>query len=125
MTSAVKRWVVVALLVLSLGTPWALLQSVAWFGMLVSYAQQTGLVQAVSMTFDGKHPCPLCQLVKEGQAKEQQQGKKSLKPDEQLQLGLPPVVSGLIHPPTPALVAEVAAVPHSRDDSPPTPPPRA
>jgi hypothetical protein len=125
MTSALKRWLVVALLVLSLGTPWALLQSVAWFGMLVTYAQQASLAQAVSMTFDGKHPCRLCSLVKEGQAKEQEEGKKSLKPDEQLQLGLPPVVSRLIPPPMPVLVALVATVPQGRNESPPTPPPRA
>src|SRR5512137_1795783 len=103
MAAVLKRWIVVVLLVLSLGTPWALLQSVAWFRMLVSYSQQTGLAQAVSMTFDGKHPCRLCHLVKEGQAKERQEGRQSLKPDDPLQLGLPPLVTRLFHPPMPML----------------------
>jgi hypothetical protein len=125
MTSMLKRRAVVVLLVLSLGTPWALLQSAAWLGMLVSYSRQASLVQAVSMTFDGKHPCRLCHLVKEGQAKEQREGKNSAKPDEQIQLGLPPVVGCLFRPPTPVLMAELFGLPDGRTDSPPTPPPRA
>ena len=125
MTLMLKKWAVVVLLVLSLGTPWALLQSVAWLGMLVTYSHQASLAQAVSMTFDGKHPCRLCHLVREGQAKEQQEGKKSVKPDHQLQLGLPPVVSCLFHPPTPPPMAALLSLPDGRSESPPTPPPRA
>jgi hypothetical protein len=125
MTLMLKRWVVVVLLVLSLGTPWALLQSAAWLGMLANYSRHTSLAQAVSMTFDGKHPCRLCHLVKEGQAKEQREGKQSVMPDEQLQLGLPPVVSGLFHPPTPAVMPGLLGLPYGRADAPPSPPPRA
>ncbi len=56
----------------SIGLHWAALQTVAWTHMLVSYSQRTSLTAAVKMTFDGDHPCELCQLVKKGQS----EGKK-------------------------------------------------
>jgi hypothetical protein len=93
--------------------------------MVINYSRQASLTQAVIMTLDGKHPCRLCHLVKEGQAKERQEGKKSVKPDEQLQLGLPPVIARLLHPPMPALLAEATSLADGRNESPPTPPPRA
>jgi hypothetical protein len=63
------------------GAHWALLQSVAWTGMLVSRSQQTGVEEAVRTTFDGEHPCRLCVVVKEGQ---KQQSEK--RPDSALEL---------------------------------------
>lgn len=51
---------------MTLGFHWAVLQSVAWVGMLVDYSCQGSLQQAVTKTFDGKHPCPLCKLVQAG-----------------------------------------------------------
>ncbi len=65
-----SNWVVVLALVLVTGGHWALLQSVAWTGMAVSYSRQTSLTKALKMTFDGKHPCPLCKIVKAGKAAE-------------------------------------------------------
>jgi hypothetical protein len=58
---------VVATLCLSLGVHWALLQSLAWTGMLLSWSQEVSLVEAVKNTFDGEHPCPLCKAVESGQ----------------------------------------------------------
>lgn len=57
----------------SLGLHWAALQTVAWTQMLVTYAQQAELGEAVQMTFDGEHPCDLCLLVKHGQSEEKKQ----------------------------------------------------
>jgi hypothetical protein len=39
----------------------ALLQGVAWASMLISRASTAPLAVAVSTTFDGKHPCAICQ----------------------------------------------------------------
>jgi len=39
-------------------------------GMLVSYSQQDGLSAAIEKTFDGKHPCKICKVVKKGSADE-------------------------------------------------------
>jgi hypothetical protein len=56
-----------------LGLHWALLQAVAWTGMIVSYSHNASLAEAVSKTFDGAHPCCLCQTIKQGRAEEKQQ----------------------------------------------------
>lgn len=43
------------------GGHWAVLQTVAWAGMLADYSRQTGSVLAgMERTFDGQHPCALC-----------------------------------------------------------------
>ncbi len=42
------------------------LQVTAWSAMLVGYTQSTGSVtEAISKTFDGQHPCNMCEEVKE------------------------------------------------------------
>lgn len=53
-----------------LGGHWLVLQSVAWAGMLVSFAQTETVVVALEKTFDGEHPCDLCQAVQKGQNEE-------------------------------------------------------
>ena len=58
------RWSCVLALVMALAVgQWSILQSVAWAGMLVARAQQQGLTEAVATTFDGQHPCVVCQMV--------------------------------------------------------------
>ena len=42
------------------GGHWALLQTTAWVGMLADYSRSYGVEKAVSMTFDGDHPCKMC-----------------------------------------------------------------
>lgn len=49
----------------SIGLHWALLQSVAWVGMLAGNLQRTPLTEAVCRTFDGLHPCCLCKAIAE------------------------------------------------------------
>jgi hypothetical protein len=61
-----QRGVVLAIC-LSLGMHWALLQSIAWTGMLISFAREGSVIEAVEKTFDGQHGCALCKKVKEGQ----------------------------------------------------------
>ena len=45
------------------GAHWLVLQSIAWSAMLVEYAHDSALVDAVSQTFDGEHPCGLCKQI--------------------------------------------------------------
>jgi hypothetical protein len=63
-----------ALLILALigatGTHWALLQSVAWTTMLADNLRATSLSEAVRRTFDGKHPCNICEHVAAGRKAE-------------------------------------------------------
>ncbi|HLH52506.1 MAG TPA: hypothetical protein VKY92_02730 [Verrucomicrobiae bacterium] len=49
----------------SIGLHWAVFQSVAWLGMVISYSQQAPLTEALNQTFDGKHPCSLCNKIAE------------------------------------------------------------
>jgi hypothetical protein len=79
---------VVLTLVASLGGHWAMLQTVAWAGMLARNLQRTNLAQAVSDTFDGNHPCAMCKAIKAGRETEQQQEQQQIKPGLKLELGL-------------------------------------
>ena len=58
---------------LASGTHWVALQAVAFGSMIVRYAQDVPLSQAIADTFDGQHPCPLCHAVQEGRQQEQKQ----------------------------------------------------
>jgi hypothetical protein len=55
----------------AVGLHWILLQSVAWLGMVVIYTQQeASLLEGLSKTFDGAHPCALCLAIREVQNRE-------------------------------------------------------
>lgn len=61
---------VVLMLVTTLGMHWALLQTLAWSTMLVDNLCSVSFHEAVTKTFDGKHPCPLCKAVAAGKNSE-------------------------------------------------------
>lgn len=118
------RIVAALTLAFSLGLHWAALQLVAWTGMIVTYSRGAPVVEAISKTFDGKHPCKLCLAIKEGRAREKQQEQPQTKPFSKLDLGLvwQPIRFDFFVPrawrPAGALTAP------SRTDPPPKPPPR-
>ncbi len=66
-----SKWLLVLTLCASIGAHWAILQSVAWFGMALSYSQCSSIKEGLAKTFDGKHPCKLCKIVAEGKKSEQ------------------------------------------------------
>jgi hypothetical protein len=48
------------------------MQTVAWAGMLWNYTQAEGsLLSGVKKTFDGEHPCTMCDSIKTAKEKEQ------------------------------------------------------
>ena len=53
-----------------LGGHWAALQSVAWVTMVIDYSKQSSLGVALEKTFDGAHPCSLCNTVSKGRSDE-------------------------------------------------------
>src|SRR5437868_4442842 len=55
------------------GGHWAILQSIAWTRMLITYSTQSGLSTGVKQTFDGRHPCAQCRAIVQERAKEQTQ----------------------------------------------------
>ncbi len=71
------RIALVLALVLGLGLHWTLLQMAAWTGMVLNYSRDHSLSTAVTMTFSGRHPCPLCTVVKAGRAAEKQRDQES------------------------------------------------
>ena len=127
LTSAPLKRVVqllAALLVcLTLGLHWAVLQTFAWTTMIVERAQTGSLAEAIQTTFDGRHPCKLCKVVRTGQAAEKK-SESQLKL-QKLELPLPEPVNPLELPATeghPAMVAvALTSVP---GHGPPLPPPR-
>ena len=46
-----------------IGLPQGLLQTVAWGLMLTSYSQESGFSEGLRKTFDGHHPCSLCERI--------------------------------------------------------------
>jgi hypothetical protein len=75
-------------LMVSIGAHWGVLQSVAWLGMIVSYSRDGSLSEAVNKTFDGRHPCRVCQVIKTLRSEEKQSEQKHLKPNVKLDVGL-------------------------------------
>lgn len=55
------------------GGHWTFLQTFAWTRMLVEFSAQNSLAEAVEMTFDGKHPCPMCLRIEMGRKQERRQ----------------------------------------------------
>ncbi|MFO1512170.1 MAG: hypothetical protein U1F83_04525 [Verrucomicrobiota bacterium] len=86
---ATIKTITVLVLLLSLGLHWAVLQTVAWTGMLITYSRDASFTEAVSKTFDGEHPCPMCKIIKKGRAEEkEQEQKQNVKPGSKSELGL-------------------------------------
>lgn len=67
-----------------MGGHWLALQGVAWVTMLVDNSQESSLVDAVSKTFDGQHPCPLCKAVATGQNEEREKKETLVDPSAKL-----------------------------------------
>jgi len=117
-----SKLLLVAALAISIGLHWALLQSVAWVSMVVSYAQSAPLGEALSKTFDGQHPCKICKVVKEGKKSEKQQQfqKSAAKIDFFLAQSLVKIFPPVVAPSRAPMCVEMSAL----ISSPPVPPPR-
>ena len=55
------------------GGHWVVLKSMAWASMLIDRSRQVPFVEAVKVTFDGGHPCELCQKIDEARRDEGKQ----------------------------------------------------
>jgi hypothetical protein len=58
-------WLMLMFLV---GGHWGMLQVMAWTGMVISYSRDASFAEALSMTFDGEHPCAFCHEIRDGLA---------------------------------------------------------
>lgn len=112
----------IAALLAAADTHWLILQSVAWTSMLADNLQGNSLKEAVEITFDGKHPCAICQQIAKGKKSEKKSDFASWVKKLDFSHSVPSFV--FARP-----VAFVVPRPRtdgttSRSDSPPTPPPR-
>ena len=119
------KFLTVLLLVLSLGLHWALLQTVAWTGMLVTYSQDGAFSEAVSKTFDGKHPCCMCKAIESARQDEQKQSQEKFNQDAKIKCVLPAETAILYAPMCSQLPTPLPAVFHFLLPEPETPPPRS
>ena len=114
---------VVAALLAGIGGHWAILQSVAWTTMLADNLRTSGVTEAVSKTFDGDHPCPLCKQIAEGKKSEKKSDALDLKVKK---LEFATAQAGFVF--TAPTDFQILPLLHSTADSqtatPPVPPPR-
>lgn len=118
------RLSLVAALSASIGLHWAILQSIAWTGMVVRFAREGALSQALAKTFDGAHPCCLCKAVQQGRDAEKKQDDYPGKPASKLDFLL---ISSQLRIFSPRLVMLRSTSPprvSGRRDPPPRPVPR-
>jgi hypothetical protein len=117
-----SKLILVLTLACSIGLHWAFFQSLAWTSMLADNLCRGSLAQAVTHTFDGRHPCQLCKAIADGKKSE----KKSEWTPRFKTLEFPPVAEDFVLTVpgrlAPAFRADVFARPLFA--TPPTPPPR-
>jgi hypothetical protein len=108
------------------GAHWMVLQTTAWTGMLVSRSVSASVSEAIESTFDGRHPCRMCEAISSGKQSEErsQMELKLLKKGGELKFV---EFRGLSAPP-PLICADVfwpvwIAFSDRCAEAPPTPPP--
>jgi hypothetical protein len=120
--SRLAKFIIVLALACSIGLHWAFFQSLAWTSMLADNLRHDSLVQAVTHTFDGQHPCSICKAIADGKKSE----KKTDYAPYFKTLEFPPASQDFV------LTIPARFAPPSRADifaetlfpAPPTPPPR-
>ena len=113
-----------------LGGDLALLQVVAWTGMIVTRTSQEGVQGAVVSTFDGEHPCKFCKAL----AAIKTPGKNEtplpdgslvkLKPKDMLRTGDLAIATPVLPCLAPGLIDFEMTLLATRGDAPDVPPPR-
>ncbi|MCE9542852.1 MAG: hypothetical protein K8R38_04950 [Verrucomicrobia bacterium] len=70
------------------GGHWAMLQSVAWAGMVKDFSRSGTIVEAVSKTLDGKHPCSMCKKIAKAKSSEtsEEKGPSSVKAEKKAEV---------------------------------------
>lgn len=104
------------------GGHWAVLQSIAWSGMLMENLQTDSWQAAVAKTFDGQHPCQLCHQIQAGKKAQKQSPLPEL--DQKLKLFCDAQELRLIAPTDFTLLELVNFSCRFHAPRPPKPPPR-
>lgn len=104
----------------------AVLQGVAWAGMLWSYSRDASFTEAAEKTFSGEYPCSMCKKVAKARQQEEKAPatlKVDKKADHFLLVARSPLATpfsrDFCHPPVPDSICVL------RSQAPPMQPPRA
>lgn len=117
------RLLLCAALLYGSGAHWLLVQGAAWAGMVAARARTSSVAEAVTTTFDGRHPCAVCRAVRRGA--DADSGARLVRPAPTADLAFAAAAAAF----RPALVtsasaaAPCAATPRPR--VPPSPPPKS
>ena len=111
------------------GGHWAVLQSVAWVGMLVDYSQSSGsVVTGFEHTFNGQYACDLCRAIQSGKSKERKGNEASFGAKDDAKVKALPTEALVPTMERVAVAVEFCGVVQGRvvvrAEPPPTPPPR-
>jgi hypothetical protein len=126
--TAVHKLIILCCALYLSGAHWMVLQTTAWTGMLISRSLNVSVAEAIDSTFDGQHPCRMCEAISSGHQTEERSQKEfellkkggELKFLEFCVLSVLPRLGGTTVP-WPELVSSVVR----RTEAPPTPPPLA
>jgi hypothetical protein len=110
-------------LVLTTGAHWAALQTVAWTAMLANNLCTQSVTEAVSETFDGAHPCPLCKAI--AAAKKSEKNSEAVAPVLKMEFPAAPEKLVLVAPAQFQVLPLANAFAEAVFLKPPLPPPRA
>ena len=116
------KFLVIVALVVTVGAQWTVLQTVAWATMLVNNLRTQSVIEAMTHTFDGKHPCCLCKAIAAAKKSE----KKNEFALELKKMEFPPAPENfaIIAPSQFQLLPQADTFADSLTQKPPTPPPR-
>lgn len=116
------KFLVIVALVVTMGAQWTALQTVAWATMLMNNLHTQSMIEAMTHTFDGKHPCCLCKAIAAAKKSE----KKNESALELKKMEFPPARENfaLIAPLQFQLLPQAHTFADSLAQKPPTPPPR-
>ncbi len=92
--------------------------------MVITYSQRGSLQEAISKTFDGKHPCALCKAIQKGRADEQKRDSQQLKPSVKLDVAVVWQATDFIFGAGRELIPSADWNTHARQEVPPKPRPR-
>ena len=106
----------------AVGLHWAALQSIAWAGMLLDYSRSGSVASAFEKTFDGQHPCPLCNAIHKAQ---QGRNKQEFQLSAKIDMDYPPQRALLIPPMRDFSWLAFAPAGSGFSPEPSVPPPRA
>jgi len=119
----VRNALLIVVLLAGTGAPWGALQSVAWTRMLAENLRTGSFADAISRTFDGRHPCSLCKVI--ASAKKSEKRAEYPPPLTKLEFPLAAQSLLLVAPTRFQVVPISSELVEPLTQPPPTPPPRA